>query len=129
MNNPTEHGPTFQEQAGRSDAGRTETGGMMGTIRDKARDLASGAADMAGTVKDKAKEWGQSVAHGAERAWDTTRDTAQQWGHTVADTASDAWDGAGNFIRRYPIASLGIAFGIGFILGGGLAASRRSNWS
>ena len=50
MNKPNEHGPTYQEQPGRPEAGRTETSGMAGAVKEKARDLASGAADVAAGI-------------------------------------------------------------------------------
>jgi hypothetical protein len=129
MNNPSERGPTFQEQPGRHEPGRTETAsGMAGTVKEKARDLASGAAEVAGQVRDKAQEWGSSLASGAERAWDTTRRQTREWASQAADTAGDAWEGFGNVIRRYPVASLLVAVGIGFVLGGGLAASTRRSY-
>jgi hypothetical protein len=112
MNNPGEHGPTFREQSGRPETGRTEQGGTMGA------------------VKEKAQELGSSIASGAQQAWDTTRRQSREWASNVAETAENAWEGFGNTIRRYPVASLLIALGVGFILGGGLGmTARRSSWS
>jgi ElaB/YqjD/DUF883 family membrane-anchored ribosome-binding protein len=119
MNNPSEHGSTFREQQGRSDTGRPESSGTMGAVKDKARELASGAAEMAGQVREK-----------AQQAWDATSRQAREWAGDVARTTENAWEGFGNTIRRYPVASLLIAFGVGFVLGGGLGfGARRSNWS
>jgi hypothetical protein len=108
MNRPGEHDPTFQEQGG-----RTETSGVVGTVTEKARDLASGATEAAG------------------QAWESTKRHTREWASTAADTAQDAYEGFGNFIRRYPVASLLGALGVGFLLGGALAATtRRYNyWS
>ena len=119
MNNPSEHGQTFREQQGRSDTGRPESSGTMGAVKEKARELASGAADVASGVKEK-----------AQQAWDATSRQTREWAGDVARTAENAWEGFGNTIRRYPVASLCIAFGIGFVLGGGLGfGARRSNLS
>jgi hypothetical protein len=137
MNRPGEHGPTHQEQYGRTDTGRTGQTGMGGTAGTHTgttgttggttgvmETLKEKAGDVAGQVREKA----QDVASGARQAWDTTRHKAQEWGSDLADTAGDAWEGMGNFIRRYPVGSLLGAFAIGFLLGGGLAASSRRNW-
>jgi ElaB/YqjD/DUF883 family membrane-anchored ribosome-binding protein len=118
MNRPGEHGPTFQEQAGRPS-----------TVKEKAQDLASQAANVAGQVKEKAQEWGSTVARTADQAWDSTRQHTREWAHQATERAENAFEDFGNLIRRYPVASLGIAFGIGFVLGGGLAAGARRSWS
>jgi hypothetical protein len=112
MNNPSEHGPTFREQQGRSQTGQTEHGGTMGAL------------------KEKAQELGSTIASGAQQAWDATSRQTREWAGDVARTAENAWEGFGNTIRRNPVASLLIAFGVGFVLGGGLGfGARRSNWS
>ncbi len=129
MNQPSEHGPTFQEQAGRPAPGRTESSGMMGTVKEKAQELASGAANVAGQAKEKAQEWGSSAARAAGQAWDATRQQTREWASQAAQTAENAWDEFGSLIRRHPVPSLLIAFGIGFVLGGGLGATTRRNWS
>ncbi len=129
MNKPGEHGPTFQEQPGRPSTGRTEASGMMGTVKEKAQDLASGAAGVASQVKEKVQEFGSSVAHGAQRAWEGTRDQAREWAHEGAEMAENAWEGLGDLIRRHPVPSLLIALGVGFVLGGGLGFAGRRSWS
>jgi ElaB/YqjD/DUF883 family membrane-anchored ribosome-binding protein len=129
MNKPTEQGPTtgqaHVEHGNRPDSGRTETSGMMGTIKEKAGDLASGAANVAGQVRDKAKELASSAASGAQHAWEATKRGTQEFASNAAETAQNAWEGLGDIIRRYPVPSLLIAMGAGFLLGGVLA-SRRS---
>jgi ElaB/YqjD/DUF883 family membrane-anchored ribosome-binding protein len=129
MNQPSQHGPTFQEQPGRPNTGRTETSGMMGTVKEKAQDLASGASNVAGQVKEKAQEWGSTAAHAAGQAWDATRQQTREWASQAAQTAENAWEGFGDLIRRHPVPSLLIAFGVGFVLGGGLAVGTRRTWS
>jgi ElaB/YqjD/DUF883 family membrane-anchored ribosome-binding protein len=130
MNRPGEHGPTFQEQPGRPTAGHTETSsGVAGTVKEQAQNLASAASNVAGQVKEKAQEWTSSVARGAEQAWDSTRQHTREWAHQAADTAENAWEGFGDLIRKYPVPSLFIALGVGFVLGGGLAAGSRRSWS
>jgi ElaB/YqjD/DUF883 family membrane-anchored ribosome-binding protein len=95
-------------------------------MKEKAQDLASGAANVASQVKEKAQEWASSAASGAQHAWDATRRQTQEWASDVAETAEQAWEGMGDLIRRYPVASLLIAAGVGFLLGGAIAARGRS---
>ncbi|HZY87148.1 MAG TPA: hypothetical protein VFE78_20095 [Gemmataceae bacterium] len=139
MAGPTNHGPSFTEQprqptAGTPQQNRPDESGMLGsaasTIKEKAKDLASGASDMAGQVKDTARDWASSARSGAQHAWESTRDEARHLASQAAHTAENAWDGLGDVIRRNPVPSLLIALGVGFLLGSGLGAmtSRRSNW-
>jgi hypothetical protein len=104
MANPGNRGVGgFGEQHGQ-DAGRGGTAtrheeqGVLGTMKEKAGDLASGAATA------------------AEHAWETTRQTAQNVASTVASTAEGAWDSMSGFMRRYPVATFFIGVGCGFLL-------------
>ncbi len=121
MNRPGEHGPTYNEPMGRTESSRPGTTTTTGSLKDK-------AAEVAGQVRDKAQEWASDVSSGAQQAWQTTRDKTQEWASDVAQTATEAWDGLGNFIRRYPVASICCALGIGFLVGSGIAAATRSRW-
>lgn len=126
------HGPTFSEQQQRnpgSTGGRGEpSSGMMGAVKEKAQNLASGASEMAGQVKDTAREWASSVAGGARQAWESTREGAREFAHRAGERAGEAWEGTGNLIRRYPVASLMVALGFGFVLGQALAIGTRRRW-
>ena len=67
---------------------------MMGTAKEKAQELASGAAGVASQVKEKVQDMGSSVAHGAQRAWEATRDQTREWAHEgaeLAENASSSW--------------------------------------
>jgi hypothetical protein len=74
-----------------------------------------------GTIKDKASELASGVATTAEQAWDTTRNVAS----SVASTAEEAWDSVSSFMRRYPMATFFIGAGFGFLLAQ-LFTSRRA---
>jgi hypothetical protein len=131
MSRQSHHGPTFTEQEHRHDSGahggRHEEGGLGGTVqavKDKARDLASGASDVAGQVKDKARDWTSSAASGAGQAWDATRREVSDW----AASAENAWEGVDSFVRRYPLPSLLIALGLGFAVGSCMSGMRRRPW-
>ena len=115
-------GPTTGQTQGGSTS--TGTGGTFGAVKDKAREAASDASDVVSQVKDKAQEFASDVAGRAGDAWDATRQQVQNYASTVANTAENAWDEFGGFVRRYPVASLTVAFGVGFLMAEALSA----NW-
>jgi ElaB/YqjD/DUF883 family membrane-anchored ribosome-binding protein len=79
-------------------------------VLDKAKDVASNVVDtakgVAANVTDTARDWASGVAHGAERAYTATRDTV-----VGAEESVEA------FIRRRPLESVLIAFGVGCLVG------------
>lgn len=114
-----------------STSGQTQGGtGTFGGGKDKAREAASDASDVVSQVKDKAQEFASDVAHRAGDAWDATRREVQSCASTVADTAETAWDEVSGFLRRYPVASVAVAFGVGFLAAEALSASwdSRRGW-
>ena len=54
-----------------------------------------------------------AVAHKVENAWDSASSGVAEGARTVAHTAEDFWGGTTGLIRRYPVASVLIAFGFG----------------
>ncbi len=66
---------------------------------------------MACAVKEKAQDIASTVTSKAENAWDSTK----QMGSAVADTAENAWEQATDFMRRYPVATMCVGFGLGFL--------------
>jgi len=74
----------------------------------------SGVAE---TVKDKAEGIASAIAEKAEDAWDATKHGVEQAASCIASTAENAWDDVNSFMRRYPMATLGIGFGLGLALG------------
>jgi len=120
-------------------------GDMAGKAKDKAQEWASSAADMAGKAKDKAQEWASSAADKVSGARETVggsiagaagsiRDHGPQEGTLGNATAkvADSLEAAGNYIqdhdfkdmgqdvagliRRYPLQSMLVGFGLGFML-------------
>jgi ElaB/YqjD/DUF883 family membrane-anchored ribosome-binding protein len=123
MANPGNRGGFgFAEQQRGHDAGRTSTqmGGGQGNMPEE-----QGATGVLGTIKEKASDLASGVASTAEHAWDATRHAAQNVASTVATGAEEAWDSVTGFMRRYPLATLGIGVGIGFLLAE-LLMSRRA---
>jgi hypothetical protein len=66
-------------------------------------------ADAAGQVRDRVQDVASDVAQRVEDAWDSTREGAS----AVAQKAEDFWTSTSNLIRRYPVTSVVIAFGLG----------------
>jgi ElaB/YqjD/DUF883 family membrane-anchored ribosome-binding protein len=64
------------------------------------------------SVREGAESIASSVSSAAGQAWDTTRDGAQQ----VAQYAESAWDSTNDFMRRYPLVTLGIGICMGVSL-------------
>jgi hypothetical protein len=88
------------EQGQKTPTGSKPEGGVAGvveSVKEKAQDLASGVASRAGD------------------AWDSARQGAQQAYAAVADTAGDAFGEVTGFMRRYPMATLLVGFGLGFL--------------
>ena len=71
---------------------------MAGQAKDKVQHFASDTADTVGHAKDKVVDWASDAAH------------------YTGDTLGNATDQATTLIRRYPIASLCVGLGVGFML-------------
>jgi len=120
-------------------------GDMAGKAKDKAQEWAASAADMAGKAKDKAQEWAGAAADKVSGARETVgesiasaagsiRDHGPQDGTLGSATGkvADTLEAAGSYIqehdfkamgedvagliRRYPLQSMLVGFGLGFML-------------
>ena len=78
-------------------------------LKESAQEMASRASETAGQVKDKAREFASGVQDQAREAWRGAREGFS----SAADRAGDFWGDATEIIRRYPVASLAVAFGLG----------------
>jgi ABC-type transporter Mla subunit MlaD len=136
-NRPTTYGATERELDQAADAAE----GTIDTMRDKAEDVV-------GDVKDKAAQVGSQVAEKADTATTTVGEKITGVAQTIrqkapasgpiadaADTAADTLQRAGSYlqeqdladmradleglIRRHPIESLLIGFGLGYLLARG----------
>ena len=96
--------------------GNRGVGSMGGTSHTGGQGNRPEEQSVVGTIKDKASELASNVASSAEQAWDATRQTAQNVGSTVASSNEDAWDSVNSFMRRYPVATFFIGAGFGFLL-------------
>jgi hypothetical protein len=75
--------------------------------------LASSVAETAGQVKDKVQDMASGAGERMEQAWESTRRGVQDAAFTAAQTAETAWDNFTGVIRRYPAASVCVAFCLG----------------
>jgi len=126
-------------------------GGVATAVKDKARDIASSATDIAEKAKDKAQDWASTAAGKVGDTRSAVGSSLESFGHrireqapregmlgTAASGVAEGVESAGeylrehdlgamgkdmtNLVRRYPIQSLLIGVGIGFLL----ARSTRS---
>ena len=79
------------------------------SVTERAKDLASSAAQQAGDI-------GSSVAQRAQNVASSVADTAGDYAATVGHRAEDLAEDVTTWIRRYPVQSLLIGFGAGFLL-------------
>lgn len=70
------------------------------------------AAGLMDSVREGAENVASSVSSAAGQAWDSTRQGAEQ----VARYAETAWDSTNDFMRRYPLVTLGIGICMGISL-------------
>jgi hypothetical protein len=128
MSNAANRGAGFPQGRAEDTSTAGTASRLAGTVKDKAQDLASGAADLASQVRDKAQDMASRVGDTAHETWESTRQGAQHFAQNFASQAGDAFDDMTGLVRRYPIASLFCAFGLGFVLAKGLQAmtSNRS---
>jgi len=95
--------------------------------KESAQELASRAGEAAGQVKDKAREFASDVQGRAQEAWRGTREGVQEGFSRVSEQAGDFWEDTTEIIRRYPLASLAIAFGLGCLAASALALMPHSS--
>jgi hypothetical protein len=75
-------------------------------------------------VKEKVQDVASGAADRLSGAWEGTKRGVRQGYEAVAETAEDFWTGSTNFIRRYPVASVLVAFGLGALCSMAFSAPR-----
>src|SRR5262249_16633116 len=95
--------------------------------KESAQEMASRAGEAAGQMKEKAQEFASGMQGRAEEAWRSTREGVQEGMSRVAERAGDFWADATEIVRRYPLASLAIAFGLGCLTASALALVPRTS--
>jgi ElaB/YqjD/DUF883 family membrane-anchored ribosome-binding protein len=102
----TEYGTKQPGPGYRMNPTEASQSGVMETVTDKAKELASGVSEFAGQAKDTVQDLASSAMHQVEYGYDTfTR-----------------------FIRRYPVPALLVAFGVGIVTGMALGASSHARY-
>ena len=109
------HPRVTADDPGSSQSGSEAQKGMKET----GKELASKVGDAASQIKDKAQEFASGVASQAHEAWQSTREGVS----TVAHKAEDFWGDVTDLIRRYPVASVAVAFGLGCLMSSALFRS------
>jgi ElaB/YqjD/DUF883 family membrane-anchored ribosome-binding protein len=92
-------------------------------LGETARELASSMSEAAGQMREKAQDLATGFLGRAEDAWRSTQGNAADVAHRV----EDFWGDVTQFIRRYPVASLFVAFGAGCVLSH-LSHSANTSW-
>jgi ElaB/YqjD/DUF883 family membrane-anchored ribosome-binding protein len=92
-------------------------------VTETAREMASGAREAVGQVRERAQEYVSGTADRLEGAWRSTREGLQEGASTLARQAENFWNDTADLIRRYPVASVAIAFGLGFLASSAMAAT------
>ena len=87
------------------------TGGILGTVKEKAMDIASGAGELMSEAKDKVQEWPSDAADAAG----VVKDKTQEFARAAAHKASDFGAEVTGIMRRHPIPTLLVGFGIGIL--------------
>jgi ElaB/YqjD/DUF883 family membrane-anchored ribosome-binding protein len=96
--------------------------GLKGSAQEMASHLREGAQEMA----DKGREFVSGMAGQAQERWRHASEGLQEGYSHLSDKAGDIWEDATAFVRRYPIASLAVAFGLGCLASCALMALPRS---
>jgi ElaB/YqjD/DUF883 family membrane-anchored ribosome-binding protein len=118
MAGPSDRGGTHP-QGTRFPEGSQQSGGSTGTHSGTSR-----VGDVLGQVKEGAQHLASEASRQAGQAWEATKEGAS----AVADRAQDFWSGTQDLIRRYPIASVAIAFGAGCLFAGLFAGGTAFAW-
>jgi hypothetical protein len=100
----------------------------MDQVSDKAHDVMDRASGKAQQMKEQATDRAREMMDEAGRKVDEMGDRAKRMASQAGDRASDLFDRAEDEIEErtglmskagdYPLAALGIAFGVGFLLAG-----------
>src|SRR5215469_15132411 len=91
-------------------------------LKETAQEMASHLGESAGQMKEKAREFVSGMAGQAQETWRSAREGLQERASHFSDQAGDIWEDGIEFVRRYPLASLAVAFGMGCLISSALFA-------
>lgn len=95
-------------------------------LKESAQETASHVSESAGQMKEEASEFVSGIAGQAQEAWRGAREGLQEKVSNLSARASDIWEDGVEFVQRHPLASLGVAFGIGCLTSCAVFALARS---
>ena len=112
-----------------ADAARDTVNDLAGNdsvqrVKDKGAELAGAAADVGREYADMAREKGQEYAGRAREEASRLYEQGHRKAGEVADYAGERYDEVSEMVRRRPAQALGIAAGVGFLIGLVLASRR-----
>jgi hypothetical protein len=100
--------------------------GQQGAKTGGKQEAQGGVAGVVEAVKERAQDIASGAAHRAEEAWDTARQGAQRAYSAVTSTAGDAFESLTDYMRRYPVVTLLAGFGLGFLVAQAFSFGGRS---
>jgi ElaB/YqjD/DUF883 family membrane-anchored ribosome-binding protein len=95
-------------------------------LKESAQQMASQVGETAEHMRESAREFASGVADQAQETWRGAREGVQEGWSRVSGRARDIWQDSADFVRRYPIASLAAAFGLGCLTCAALFAASSS---
>ena len=102
--------------------GSSRPEGQGGAAGGTMEQMSSTVSEAVGQVRDKAREMASNLGERAGDAWESTSRAARQGAHAVAESAENFWEASTDLIRRYPVASVAVAFALGCLTPACLAA-------
>lgn len=100
---------------------------MASHLGERAGEMTDKAREAVGQAGDKAREFVSGMAGQAQERWRHASEGLQEGYSHMSERAGDIWHDATNFVRRYPLASLAVAFGVGCLVSCALMAVPRSD--
>jgi ElaB/YqjD/DUF883 family membrane-anchored ribosome-binding protein len=98
-------------------------------LKESAQQMASQVGESAEHMREKAREFASGVADRAQEAWRGAREGLQEGWSRVSGRAGDIWADSAEFVRRYPVASVAAAFGLGCLISAALFAASSASTS
>jgi ElaB/YqjD/DUF883 family membrane-anchored ribosome-binding protein len=95
---------------------------MASHLSERAVEMTDRAREAVGQAGDKAREFVSGMAGQAQERWGRASEGLQEGYSHLSDRAGDIWHDATSFVRRYPLASLAVAFGLGCLASAALMA-------
>jgi ElaB/YqjD/DUF883 family membrane-anchored ribosome-binding protein len=114
------HGEHMQHEPGNPAQFQGTATGVAEKVKEKARDMGESASEFMSGAKEKVQEWASDAADIACQA----KDKARELGSTAMHKAQDWGEDVTSMIRRYPVTSLLVAFGVGLLAACALTRNR-----